>query len=36
MLKTIPGIVETGLFVNMADVVYLGRPDKIEKLERKK
>jgi len=36
MLKTIPGIVETGLFVNMADTVYLGRPDKVEKLERKK
>jgi len=36
MLKTIPGIVETGLFVNMADIVYLGRPDKVEKLERKK
>ena len=36
MLKTIPGIVETGLFVNMADAVYLGRPDKVEKLERKK
>jgi ribose 5-phosphate isomerase A len=36
MLKTIPGIVETGLFVDMADTVYLGRPDKVEKLERKK
>ena len=36
MLKAIPGIVETGLFVNMADIVYLGRPDKVEKLERKK
>ncbi|MBS7607914.1 MAG: ribose 5-phosphate isomerase A [Candidatus Bathyarchaeia archaeon] len=35
-LKTIPGIVETGLFVGMADVVYLGRPNKVEKLKRKK
>ncbi|MEM1566397.1 MAG: ribose 5-phosphate isomerase A [Candidatus Bathyarchaeia archaeon] len=33
-LKTIPGVVETGLFVGMADIVYLGRPDKVEKLER--
>ncbi|MEM3873935.1 MAG: ribose 5-phosphate isomerase A [Candidatus Bathyarchaeia archaeon] len=35
-LKMIPGIVETGLFINMADLVYLGKRDKVEKLERKK
>ena len=35
-LKTIPGIVETGLFVNMADLVYLGKLDKVERLKRKK
>ncbi|MEM2463830.1 MAG: ribose 5-phosphate isomerase A [Candidatus Bathyarchaeia archaeon] len=35
-LKMIPGVVETGLFVGMADLVYLGIPDKVEKLKRKK
>ncbi|MEM3640514.1 MAG: ribose 5-phosphate isomerase A [Candidatus Bathyarchaeia archaeon] len=35
-LKTVPGIVETGLFAGMADMVYLGKQDKVEKLERKK
>jgi len=31
----IPGIIETGLFVGMADVVYLGKPDGVLKLEKK-
>jgi ribose 5-phosphate isomerase A len=35
-LKMIPGVVETGLFVDMANLVYLGKRDKVEKLERKK
>lgn len=35
-IKTIPGVVETGLFVGMADMVYLGKHGKVEKLERKK
>jgi ribose 5-phosphate isomerase A len=35
-LKDIPGIVETGLFINMADVVYIGKPDHTEKIERKR
>ena len=34
-LKSIPGVIETGLFVGMADVVYLGKPDGVEKLGRK-
>jgi ribose 5-phosphate isomerase A len=34
-LNLIPGVVETGLFVGMADVVYLGKPDGFEKLVRK-
>ena len=34
-LKSIPGVIETGLFVGMADVVYLGKPDGVEKLLRK-
>jgi ribose 5-phosphate isomerase A len=33
-LKLIPGVFETGLFIEMADVVYLGKPDGIKKLER--
>lgn len=35
-LKSIPGIVETGLFIKMADVVYVGKPEYTEKIERKK
>ena len=34
-LKLIPGVIETGLFVGMADVIYLGKPDGVEKLVRK-
>jgi len=35
-LKGLPGVVETGLFVKMADTVYLGKHSTVEKLERKK
>jgi len=34
-LKLIPGVIETGLFVGMADVIYLGKPDSVLKLKRK-
>jgi ribose 5-phosphate isomerase A len=34
-LKALPGVVETGLFINMADVVYLGTRSNVEKLERR-
>jgi ribose 5-phosphate isomerase A len=34
-LKLIPGVVETGLFIKMADIIYVGRPGSVEKLERK-
>jgi ribose 5-phosphate isomerase A len=34
-LEHIPGVVETGLFVGMADVVYLGNRSGITKMERK-
>jgi ribose 5-phosphate isomerase A len=34
-LKAFPGIVETGLFISMADVVYLGTRSNVEKLESK-
>jgi len=34
MLKAIPGIIETGLFVGMADVVYVGGRETVQKLEK--
>jgi len=34
-LKSVIGVVETGLFVRMADVVYLGRESTVARLERK-
>jgi len=33
-LKSIPGVVETGLFVGIADVVYIGTKDAIKRLSR--
>ncbi|UCE97000.1 MAG: ribose 5-phosphate isomerase A [Candidatus Bathyarchaeota archaeon] len=33
-LKAIPGIVETGLFVGMANIVYIGGRETVKKLER--
>jgi ribose 5-phosphate isomerase A len=35
-LKMIPGVVETGLFIGLTDVVYLGTDSATRKLERKK
>jgi ribose 5-phosphate isomerase A len=35
-LKAITGVVETGLFIKMADVAYIGKPDSTEKIKRKK
>ena len=34
-LKKLPGVVETGLFVEMADIVYMGKRSGVEKKERK-
>jgi ribose 5-phosphate isomerase A len=34
-LKMIPGVVETGLFVGLANIVYLGTVSTVEKIERK-
>jgi len=34
-LKMIPGVVETGLFVGLADVCFLGTKSTVEKIERK-
>jgi len=33
-LKLIPGVIETGLFIEMADLVYLGKADGIIRLEK--
>jgi ribose 5-phosphate isomerase A len=33
-LKLIPGVVECGLFIGVADVLIIGRPDRIEVRER--
>jgi ribose 5-phosphate isomerase A len=35
ILKTIPGIVETGLFLGMANIIYVGGREIVSKLERK-
>ncbi len=35
-LKMIPGVVETGLFIGLADVVYLGSSSGVARLEAKK
>jgi ribose 5-phosphate isomerase A len=33
-LKLIPGVIETGLFIGLADIVYLGKKDGVIKLEK--
>ncbi|UCE44340.1 MAG: ribose 5-phosphate isomerase A [Candidatus Bathyarchaeota archaeon] len=33
-LISIPGVIETGLFIDMADVVYVGKPNGVGKLQR--
>ena len=33
-LKLVPGVIETGLFIGLADVVYLAKPDGIIKLNK--
>ncbi|UCH32817.1 MAG: ribose 5-phosphate isomerase A [Candidatus Bathyarchaeota archaeon] len=35
ILKVIPGIVETGLFLELADIIYVGRKETTSKLEKK-
>jgi ribose 5-phosphate isomerase A len=34
-LRSIPGIVETGLFLGIADIVYAGTKTTVEKIQRK-
>jgi ribose 5-phosphate isomerase A len=33
-LRSIPGVVETGLFIGLADIVYVGTRDKVKRLEK--
>jgi ribose 5-phosphate isomerase A len=35
-LKMIPGVVETGLFINLADIAYVGTTSTVEKIEKKR
>ena len=35
-LKSIPGIIETGLFIGMADIAYIGSSNDVKKMERKR
>ena len=35
LLKMISGVVETGLFIDQTDLVYLGTPNQTEKIEKK-
>jgi len=34
-LKSIPGVVETGLFIGMANIVYVGTPTHVHRFKRK-
>lgn len=34
-LKLITGVIETGLFIDSTDIVYLGTPNRVEKIEHK-
>jgi len=35
-LKQIPGVVETGLFIDLSDIVYIGTASTVEKIEKKR
>jgi ribose 5-phosphate isomerase A len=35
-LKMIPGVIETGLFIGLTDIVYLGTASAVQKLEHKR
>jgi ribose 5-phosphate isomerase A len=35
-IKMIPGVVETGFFVNLTDIVYIGKTSGVEKILRKR
>ena len=33
-IKSIPGVIETGLFIDLADVAYIGGPKGVKKLSK--
>jgi ribose 5-phosphate isomerase A len=33
-LKLVPGVIETGLFIGLADIIYLGKADGITRLNK--
>jgi len=35
-LKMIPGVVETGLFIGLTNIAYVGSNSSVEKIEKKK
>ena len=35
-LQMIPGVVETGLFIGLANIAYVGTPSKVEQIQRRK
>jgi ribose 5-phosphate isomerase A len=35
-VKMIPGVVETGFFVGLTDIVYIGKTNAVEKIQRKR
>jgi ribose 5-phosphate isomerase A len=35
-LQMIPGVVETGLFIGLATIAYIGTPSKVEQIQRRK
>jgi ribose 5-phosphate isomerase A len=35
-LKMIPGVVETGFFIGLANIAYIGTPSKVEKIQQRK
>jgi ribose 5-phosphate isomerase A len=34
-IKMIPGVVETGIFIGLTDIAYIGNGSTVEKIERK-
>jgi ribose 5-phosphate isomerase A len=33
-LKLVPGVIETGLFIGLADIIYLGKADRVTRLNK--
>jgi ribose 5-phosphate isomerase len=35
-VKMIPGVVETGFFIDLTDIVYMGSTNAVEKIEKQR